>query len=103
MGQRLPERVSCVSLADHPLAAQAVDQPVALIGGEPMRLRGTVGQVEHHDQAEQNCREALADEYHCQPLSPQTPSIPRINPDSGAPITVEIGIAAMKRPTMRAR
>ena len=40
---------------------------------------------------------------HCHPLSPQTPSIPRIKPDSGAPITVEIGIAAMKRPTMRAR
>src|SRR5204863_6941794 len=73
MGQRLPERVSCVSLADHPLAAQAVDQPVALIGGEPMRLCGTVGQVKHHDEAVLNCPEALANE---QPLPTPEPPDP---------------------------
>ena len=61
-----------VSLPDHPLAAQAVDQPTALIGIEPVRLLGTVGEIEHHDETQQDRRQALADE---QPLpAPQPPN-----------------------------
>ncbi len=62
-----------MSLADHPLAVQAVDQPVALIGGEPMRLRGTVGQVKYHDKAKQNRRQALANEQPLPTLEPPDP------------------------------
>jgi len=36
-------------LPDRPLAAQAVDQPDALIGLERARLLGTIGKVQHHD------------------------------------------------------
>src|SRR5580704_9302043 len=59
--QRLPQGVFSMGLPDHPLAAQAVDQPAALIGLEPDRLIGTIGKIEHHDKTEQNRRQALAD------------------------------------------
>ena len=54
-----------VRLADHPLKPESVDQPAALIGAEPVRLLGAVGQVEHHHQTQQDRGEALTDE---QPL-----------------------------------
>ena len=40
---------------------------------------------------------------HCQPFSPIQPSRLSSAPEIGAPITVEIGMANMNRPTMRAR
>ncbi len=40
---------------------------------------------------------------HCQPLSPPAPWSPSRAPETGAPITVEIGTAAMNSETMRAR
>jgi hypothetical protein len=53
--QRLPQGVFSMRLPDRPLAAQAVDQPDALIGLEPARLPGTIGKVQHHDKtAEQS-------------------------------------------------
>ena len=62
-----------MGLPDHPLAAQAVDQPAALIGPEPARLLGTIGKVEHHDKTEQNRRQALADKQPLPALEPPNP------------------------------
>ena len=71
MLQHLPQSVLGVSLAHHPLAPQAVDQPIALVGVEPACLFGAVSEIEYHDETEQNCRNTLADK---QPLpAPQPP------------------------------
>ena len=72
--------MSAMRLTDHPLTPEPVNQPVALIGGEPMRFLGTVGQVEHHHQPQQNRRHTLADE---QPLPARQPPYP-VEPEDPA-------------------
>ena len=40
---------------------------------------------------------------HCQPLKPEMPSRYSSMLDTGAPMTLEAGMAAMNQPTMRPR